>query len=56
MRPKLTSIAVAFAMMLAGLIALVPSSVPAATKFISIGTGGVTGVYYLPPAARFAGW
>ncbi len=46
MKPKLTSIVVAFAMMIAGLVALVPSSVSAATKFISIGTGGVTGVYY----------
>ncbi len=46
MKPKLTSIVVACAMMLAGVIALVPSSVSAATKFISIGTGGVTGVYY----------
>ena len=46
MKPKLTSIVVAFAMILAGVIALVPSSASAATKFISIGTGGVTGVYY----------
>ncbi len=46
MKPKMTSIAVAFAMMFAGIITVVPSSVSAATKFISIGTGGVTGVYY----------
>jgi hypothetical protein len=31
---------------MAGVIALVPSSGLAATQFISIGTGGVTGVYY----------
>lgn len=46
MKPKMTSIAVAFAMMFAGIITVVPSSVSAATKFISIGTEGVTGVYY----------
>jgi TRAP transporter TAXI family solute receptor len=46
MKLNLTSTAVSFAMMLAGLLALVPSSVAAAPKFISIGTGGVTGVYY----------
>ncbi|MDH3600925.1 MAG: TAXI family TRAP transporter solute-binding subunit [Candidatus Tectomicrobia bacterium] len=46
MKPKLTSIVVAFAMMTAGAIALVPNRVSAATTFISIGTGGVTGVYY----------
>ncbi|ETX01297.1 MAG: C4-dicarboxylate ABC transporter substrate-binding protein [Candidatus Entotheonella factor] len=46
MKPKMTSMAVAFAMMVAGIVAVVPSSVLAQTKFISIGTGGVTGVYY----------
>lgn len=46
MKPKMTSIAVAFAMMFTGFLALAPSSASAQTKFISIGTGGVTGVYY----------
>ncbi len=46
MKPKLTSIVVALVMVIAGLAALAPSGVSAATKFISIGTGGVTGVYY----------
>ncbi len=46
MKPKLTSMVVALTMTLAGAIAMVPSSLSAATKFISIGTGGVTGVYY----------
>ncbi len=46
MKPTWTSLTVAFAMMFAGLVAWVPSDVSAATKFISIGTGGVTGVYY----------
>lgn len=46
MKPKVTSIFVALAMTITGLVALAPSGVSAATKFISIGTGGVTGVYY----------
>ena len=46
MQVKFTSLVALLAVTLAGLIALVPSSASAATKFISIGTGGVTGVYY----------
>lgn len=46
MKPKLTSLVVAFTMVVVGILTLVPSSGSAATKFISIGTGGVTGVYY----------
>jgi hypothetical protein len=40
---------------MAGVIALVPSSGLAATQFISIGTGGVTGVYY-PTGGAICRW
>ena len=46
MKPTWTSLAVAVAMIVTGILTVTPSHATAATKFISIGTGGVTGVYY----------